>query len=362
MQEFIVERNNGTDTTTAVDQALMKTFKDASAIDLAIQAGIVNEGEIVATVDDDHPNKLPTDQLREMQEEIRALQEDLGHIDDALPSDISSDNLIASINAVLGVIEGLDVPTSGGAGKYIKAISETDGKIIPVEETLDTTVTQGSSVAPTSGAVYTAIDNASSGASSSLAAAIQALDVAETGGTNKYIKAISETDGKISATEGTVDTVVTLNSGNLITSGAVNSALSASETTLQGNINAVSAKISSTASSSDKCPAASEVTSEINTATGAINDKISSTASSTDKVPAMSEVTSAISTAVGNEATARDTAITNAINALDVSDSAVANQYVSQVSETNGKISVTRTSLPTIATFTLSGTDLIITY
>lgn len=331
MQEFIVERNNGTDTTTAVDQALMKTFKDADSIDLAIQAGIVREGEIVATVDDDHPNKLPTDQLREMQEEIRELQEDLGHIDDALPSDISSDNLIASINAVLGVVQGLDVPTSGGAGKYIKAISETDGKIIPVEETLDTTVTQGSNVAPTSGAVYTAISNASSGASSSLAAAIQALDVAEAGGTNKYIKAISETDGKISATEGTVDTVVTANSTNLITSGAVNSALSSSETTLQGNINALSAKISSTASSSDK-------------------------------VPATSEVSSAISSAVNAEATARGTAITNAINALDVTDTAEANKYVSSVSETDGKISVSRASLPTIATFTLSGTDLIITY
>ena len=327
MQEFIVERNNGTDTTTAVDQALMKTFKDADSINLAIQAGIVKEGEIVATVDDDHPNKLPTDQLREMQEEIRALQEDLGHIDDALPSDISSDNLIASINAVLGVVESLDVGMSGGAGKYIKAISETDGKIVPIEETLDTTVTQGSSIAPTSGAVYTAISNASSGASSSLAAAIQALDVAEVGGTNKYIKAISETDGKISATEGTVDTVVTANSTNLITSGAVNSALTSSETTLQGNINTLSAKISSTASSSDK-------------------------------VPAMSEVTTAISA----EATARGTAITNAINALDVTDAAEANKYVSAVSETDGKISVTRTSLPTIATFTLSGTDLIITY
>ena len=65
---------------------------------------------------------------------------------------------------------------------------------------------------------------------------------------------------------------------------------------------------------------------------------------------------------ISAEATARGTAITNAINALDVTDAAEANKYVSAVSETDGKISVTRTSLPTIATFTLSGTDLIITY
>lgn len=342
MQEFIVERNNGTDTTTAVDQALMKTFKDASAIDLAIQAGIVNEGEIISTIEDDKPHSLPIDQLREMQEEIRELQEDLGHIDDALPSDISSDNLIASINAVLGVVESLDVPTSGGAGKYIKAISETDGKIIPVEETLDTTVTQGSSVAPTSGAVYTAISNASSGASSSLAAAIQSLDVAEAGGTNKYIKAISETDGKISATEGTVDTVVTASSGNLITSGAVNSALSASETTLQGNINAVSAKISSTASSSDKVPATSEVTSAISTAitteVGNRND--------------------AISSAISTEVTNRNTAITNAINGLDVAATGGTGKFIKAISQTDGKISATEGTL----SMTLSGNDLYITF
>ena len=346
MQEFIAERNNGTTTTTAVDQALMKTFKDASAIDLAIQAGIVNEGEIISTIEDDRPHSLPIDQLREMQEEIRELQEDLGHIDDALPSDVSSENLIASINSVLGVVDSLDVPMSGGAGKYIKAIEETNGKISATEEAFDTTVTQNSTKGVSSGAVYTAIADVSSGSASSLAAAIQALDVAEAGGTNKYIKAISETDGKISATEGTVDTTVTASSDNLITSGAVNSALAASETALQGNINIVSSKISSTASASDKVPAMSEVTSAISAAIG-------------------TEVTNrdtAISTAVGNEATARDTAITNAINALDVSDTAEANKYVSAVSETNGKISVTRASLPAIATFTLSGTDLIITY
>ena len=41
-----------------------------------------------------------------------------------------------------------------------------------------------------------------------------------------------------------------------------------------------------------------------------------------------------------------DTRISNAIGALDVSDTAVSGEYVSQVSETNGKISVTRASLP----------------
>ena len=41
------------------------------------------------------------------------------------------------------------------------------------------------------------------------------------------------------------------------------------------------------------------------------------------------------------------TAINNAINALDVEDSAIDGQYVSSVSETDGKIAVTRAKLPT---------------
>lgn len=43
---------------------------------------------------------------------------------------------------------------------------------------------------------------------------------------------------------------------------------------------------------------------------------------------------------------ATETFVTNAINALDVADAAVTNQYVSQVVQTDGKIAVTRAALP----------------
>lgn len=43
---------------------------------------------------------------------------------------------------------------------------------------------------------------------------------------------------------------------------------------------------------------------------------------------------------------ATETFVTNAINALDTADAAVANQYVSQVVQTDGKIAVTRVALP----------------
>lgn len=54
-----------------------------------------------------------------------------------------------------------------------------------------------------------------------ITAAIAALDVAEAGGSGKYISAISETNGKISATETTMDTTPTANSTVPVTSGGV---------------------------------------------------------------------------------------------------------------------------------------------
>ena len=56
--------------------------------------------------------------------------------------------------------------------------------------------------------------------------AINALDVACAGGSGKYIQSVSQTDGKICATEGTIDSVVTSGSGNPVSSGAVATALS----------------------------------------------------------------------------------------------------------------------------------------
>ncbi len=56
---------------------------------------------------------------------------------------------------VNAAIKALDVSSSGGNGKYIKSISETDGKISAVEDTLATQATQNSAKPITSGAVYT---------------------------------------------------------------------------------------------------------------------------------------------------------------------------------------------------------------
>lgn len=59
----------------------------------------------------------------------------------------------------------------------------------------------------------------------SIAAALGTLDVSSVGGAGKYISAISETDGKISATATTMDTTPTASSTNAVTSGGIKTAL-----------------------------------------------------------------------------------------------------------------------------------------
>lgn len=264
MQAFTVKRQNGVDTTTAIDQSLVKVFKDVNTMEAGLAAGMVNEGEIVSTIEDDRPHVLPIDQLRDLQEDVRKLQEEQGSIEELIPEDASTTDLLATIGQVLTAIQSLDVASVGGVGKYIKAIEEINGKISATEETFDTTVTQNSTKGVSSGAVYTAIAAATSGSASSLADettarqnadtaldgkidgvndkistnatssdrcpsasevtsaistaistevtnrntaianAINGLDVASVGGTGKFIKAISQADGKISATEGTL--------------------------------------------------------------------------------------------------------------------------------------------------------------
>lgn len=75
-----------------------------------------------------------------------------------------------------------------------------------------------------------------------------------------------------------------------------------------------------------------------------------------ESVAAINKEINDVKALVGTTAVA--TQITDAINALDVTDAAVDGKYVSAVSETDGKISVTRADLPTytLATGSANGT------
>ena len=73
-------------------------------------------------------------------------------------SSSASDDKYPSEKAVASAIEALDVSSVGGAGKYISAISETDGKISATATTMDTTPTANSTNAVTSDGIKTALD------------------------------------------------------------------------------------------------------------------------------------------------------------------------------------------------------------
>lgn len=119
------------------------------------------------------------------------LQKGVVQLQDSIGASESSSTTAATPKSVRDAINALDVNSAGGDGKYIKSISEVDGKIIPVAETADTTPTQNSTKMITSGGVYSAIDG--------LDATVTSSD-----GTNVQVK-VTETNGKVSAVNITTD-------------------------------------------------------------------------------------------------------------------------------------------------------------
>lgn len=153
--------------------------------------------------------------------------------------------------------------------------------------------------------------------SADITSAIEALDVAAKGGEGKYIQSIQETNGKISAVEASMPTA--LKNPNALTFGTKTYDGSAAQTITAADIGA----ITDISGKQDNL-----------TFDGTYN-------AATNKVATVSTVT-------------------NAINNLDVEDAEVAGKVVSAVSETNGKITVTRRDLieadiPTIGAAKVSG-------
>lgn len=108
------------------------------------------------------------------------------------------------------------------SGSYIANIFvDEDGNIINQGMTATDTIQTGNNQPATSSGVAGAISDEASARNTAITDAINALDVSSVGGSGKYISAISETDGKISATVGSIDTAVTSGSSNPITSGAM---------------------------------------------------------------------------------------------------------------------------------------------
>ena len=149
------------------------------------------------------------------------------------------------------------IPVSGGTTKFTtggaytelnKKVDKVDGKGLSSNDftntykdkldNTDTTVTANSSNLVTSGAVATAISTEVTNRNTAITNAINNLDVSSVGGDGKYISAISETNGKISATSTTMDTAPTTNSVKAVTSGGIKTAISTAETNAKNLANA----------------------------------------------------------------------------------------------------------------------------
>lgn len=105
-------------------------------------------------------------------------------------------------------------------GSFSHTLEQIDDGITEVENAI------GSAASLTAAVEAIAGDAASTAAAAAAASAIGALDVSSVGGSGKYISAIEEADGKISATATNLATSPSNGGTAAITSGAVYTALS----------------------------------------------------------------------------------------------------------------------------------------
>ena len=316
-----------------------------------------------------------------------------GHIGDLSDLDTTDKtNIVSAINEIQGSISDIvsnsitivheDTPTAGYASTYtFKAGNVTIGKIdIPK----DLVVQSGEIVQATPS---NPIHNKTSGEFIKLVIANQAeplyidatslVDVytAQQGATQVQVSVVSGVisasivAGSITATELASDSVLTLKikDKNVTTAkladgavtndkldsslkSAISKANSSVQSVTQGSDNgtisvdgtdvAVKGLGSAAYTDSGAYEVAGAASSVQNTVTGT-----SSSAAGSLNLNGLKKSITALESAVGSGGDI-DTRISDAIDALDVSDTAVSGKYISQVSETNGKISVTRADLP----------------
>lgn len=237
---------------------------------------------------------------------------------------------LAVVTGTSGAVTTADLstaaPSASGTGTaFITSVSQdSKGKISASKANLPTASTSASGIVQLAGSIGTTVSSENNKAASEKAVrdAINALDVDSVGGAGKYISAISETNGKISATATTMDTTPTTDSTNAITSGAVKAALS-------GYKPVQTAKSSPSASGSTLAfiDTVSQDANGVITATKK-NVTIDSTYSDTGTNPVNGK------------------AVAAAIGTLDVEAiTGTAGQTITSISETDGKISATYSNI-----------------
>ena len=220
-----------------------------------------------------------------------------------------------STTAINGVgvneaLKTLDVAEVGKVGSYIEKIKETDGKISATLAVMDTTPTEDSKKAVTSGGVKAYIDDK-----------ISNLDVASVGGDGKYISAISETDGKITATVTSTKSTFSSTSTTAINGVGVNEALKTLDVAEVGSNGKYIQKIKED------------------------NGKISATLKSFDTIISDESTDDNVPTSK-----AVNTKIFSEINKLNVDEVGEEGKYIEKILENSGKISTVVKAMDTIPT------------
>ena len=220
-----------------------------------------------------------------------------------------------STTAINGVgvneaLKTLDVAEVGEVGRYIEKIKETDGKISATLAVMDTTPTKDSKKAVTSSGVKAYIDDK-----------ISNLDVASVGGDGKYISAISETDGKITATVTSTNSTFSSTSTTAINGVGVNEALKTLNVAEVGSNGKYIQKIKED------------------------NGKISATLKSFDTIISDESTDDNVPTSK-----AVNTKIFSEINKLNVDEVGEEGKYIEKILENSGKISTVVKAMDTTPT------------
>lgn len=275
--------------------------------------------------------------------------------------------------AIADAFDTLDVSDSAVSGKYVSAVSEANGKISVTRADLPTSLPASDVTNTYSGTGTVPVSG------TAVKAAIDALDAtkSQTAGADGLALSITETDGKITAISGSIAANTYDASGAAATAksdviGTSSDASSAN--TIYGakkytdekisglgafmefkgtKANATEIKAITSAKKGDVWLSTADsvewvATANLSSANASAWEKLGydiDISGKADKATTLSGygITDAFTKTESNAAA--NAIAYAAVNTLDVSDSAVTGQYVSKVSETDGKISVTRAKL-----------------
>lgn len=287
---------------TGVRESLVDILKVLQGVETDLPEGLISKNDkikldtIWAAFDDSEDSDSIVNKIKEVLKVFENYPE--------------ATNLIAKLNNIDETIASLDLAQVGADGSYIKTVKQENGQISATKQAFDTTI-------PATG---NNPSNINAPTTKAVRDAINALDVSSVGSDGGYIKTISETDGKISAARQAFATSVGTDGDdtNAPTTKAVRDAIKALD-------------VSEVGSDGNYIKKVSETDGKVSITKQAFDTTVNS--SSTDNNAPTSK--------------AVNTAITNAINALDVSEVGSDGNYIKKVSEADGKVSITKQAFDT---------------